>query len=78
MFKHQEKAATWHQLDEAATQAYRYSLGRPWNDPQRRHNEREWQRLRKLADERLITGPIGTPEDTMAGAITAALKGLAS
>ena len=78
MFKHQEKDATWHQLDEAATQAYRYSLGRPWNCPNRKHCESEWQRLRKLADQRLITGPVGTPEDTLAGSITAALRGLAN
>jgi hypothetical protein len=78
MFKHQEKTATWHQLNEAANHAYRYSLGRPWNCHERRHNEREWQRLRKLADERLLTGPLGSPEDTLAGSITAALQSLAT
>ncbi len=77
MFKHQEATATWHQLDEAADHAYRYSLGKRWDDPDRKHCEREWQRLRKLADARKITGPIGTPEDTLRGSITAALREMA-
>lgn len=78
MFKYKEKTASWYQLDEAANQAYRYYLGKSWDCPVRKHCEREWQRLRKLADERKITGPLGTPEGTLAGTITAALQVMAT
>lgn len=74
MFKHEEKTATRFQLEEAADHAYRYSLGKRWDDPDRKHMEREWQRLKKLAEKATV---IGTPEDTLRGRITAALRNLA-
>lgn len=71
MFKHQEKTATRMQLDEAATICYRQSLGKRWDDPAIKLLEREWQRLRKLAEQATV---IGTIEDTLTGRITAALN----
>ena len=77
IFKHQEKTATYYQLKEAADHAYRYSLGKRWDDPDRKHCEREWQRLERLAEKRKEEGVIGTPDDTLKGRIIAALKAMA-